>query len=439
MITIRTRVVDVAPRISRAAFVRILQQANSPAWKDGAASYDVLVQEKCCPLFALAVFKHESNFGKLGICARYETKSPGNTRSSRTGAGVAIQTEQGQYIRYLSWVSGWQDLAYRLRDPSHVYVREGRVTIEQIIRRFAPKEDGNNPDEYISVVVKFMSDNADLEGTGNNKMPVDKPYVIKKPTPNCWRGRDGHLPVAIIDHVTVGSAASAANWFANPASEVSSNYQVNRDGGVWQYVADKDTAWANGRAESPDMAIGWLASAIKDRINPNRLTISIEHEGQSGQALSDEQYKSTLQLHRYLCDAYNIPADRQHITGHYSIDSLNKRGCPGAAFPWARLIGDLRNGIPEPEAPPVQPGDFLMVNGHVLGGGFYLFYKKYGSLRVLGLPLTEEYLNLSTGVVEMVFERYVLGYYPDLPEEWRVQGLHIGRMYHEQLIKPKVP
>ena len=71
-------------------------------------------------------------------------------------------------------------------------------------------------------------------------------------------------------------------------------------------------------------------------------TIGIEHEGQSGESLTEPQYQSSLFLHKELTLKYGIPIDADNIIGHYRIDSVNRPNCPGSGFPWDRLFKDLK-------------------------------------------------------------------------------------------------
>ena len=86
-----------------------------------------------------------------------------------------------------------------------------------------------------------------------------------------------------------------------------------------------------------------------DGTNPNRYTISIEHEGYGSNGgdgnLTEQQYQATLRLHRQLINKWNIPIDRNHIIGHFEIDKINRPNCPGKAFPWDRLMKDLTSGV----------------------------------------------------------------------------------------------
>jgi len=57
---------------------------------------------------------------------------------------------------------------------------------------------------------------------------------------------DDSFPRAIVMHATVGEAIPSLNWLANPASEVSVHYLVDRDGTVYQMVSEDLRAWHAG-------------------------------------------------------------------------------------------------------------------------------------------------------------------------------------------------
>jgi N-acetyl-anhydromuramyl-L-alanine amidase AmpD len=168
------------------------------------------------------------------------------------------------------------------------------------------------------------------------------------------RGRLGHRPVAIVDHVAEGTCAGCVSWFRDPTSDASATYLVCQDGAVLQFVAEADAAWANGvdfsrgwLAYGSDRSIPWIADCWADRVNPNLVTISIEHEGFSGAALTELQYASTLALHRDIVRRNAWPTtdgapSGPRVVGHFALDRVNRGHCPGSAFPWARLRNDLR-------------------------------------------------------------------------------------------------
>ena len=157
-------------------------------------------------------------------------------------------------------------------------------------------------------------------------------------SPNYSKGRNGKKIIAICNHITAGQFPGCQNWLCNPKAKASSNYLITRTGKIIQLVKDEDTAWANGGVNKPS----WT---LYDGTNPNRYTISIEHEGYGSNGgdgnLTEQQYQATLWLHRYLINKWNIPIDKNHIIGHYQIDSVNRPNCPGKEFPWDRLMKDL--------------------------------------------------------------------------------------------------
>lgn len=201
---------------------------------------------------------------------------------------------------------------------------------------------------------------------------------------NFWTGRDGQTAVAIVDHCmskgadgTRATLESCANWFANPKSEVSAHFGVGKDGRVWQFVELGNTAWANGILEQPDLSLPWLAECVSKKLNPNRRTISIEHEGDSYDTMPEAQYRATLALHRFLIGAAGIRADRRHIVGHYQITARQRANCPGKTFPWERLMNDLAAGsFQDP------------VTGFAVNEPFASFWRDHGGLAVFGRPLS---------------------------------------------------
>lgn len=161
------------------------------------------------------------------------------------------------------------------------------------------------------------------------------------PSPNHGKGRGGRRPIAIVNHITAGAFPGCLNWLQNPVSKASSHILITRGGSIYRLVADEDTAWANGAVNRPS----WR---LYDGTNPNRYTLSIEHEGYrtSGGdgALTGAQFDATVAVHRYWIQRHGIPINRDHIIGHYQIDSVNRPNCPGPAFPWSRLMGALQKG-----------------------------------------------------------------------------------------------
>lgn len=191
-------------------------------------------------------------------------------------------------------------------------------------------------------------------------MQSDFALVIeKRPVKNFWKGRGGFLPIAIVERMMQGSIEDAEQYFNGRSPEgvfaVSAHYGVARDGRVWQFVADEDTAWSNGVLQNPDLSIGWLKEVYQEKVNCNLVTLSVDYEGYSGESLTPRQYEAALALHRQLVQRWEIEADNQHIIGHNWIDSLERSHNPGPLFPFSQLIKDLHTTPSEVAQPPVQP------------------------------------------------------------------------------------
>lgn len=177
------------------------------------------------------------------------------------------------------------------------------------------------------------------------------------PPPLIWRaspnfgyppgtpGRAGEQITAIVDHIAQGTKAGLDATFARSGSQVSAHFGVMRDSSVHQYVLEEDAAWGAGILNAPDESLPWLPPPGPGQgSRVNQRVISIEHEGYSGEPLTPAQSEATVALHRYLAARWGIPADRDHIVGHSRLDSVNRRNCPGPAFPWKELFNALRQG-----------------------------------------------------------------------------------------------
>lgn len=178
-------------------------------------------------------------------------------------------------------------------------------------------------------------------------MITQKPQIEWIGSPNFTPGRRGQRPVVIVCHIMAGTLAGTDSWFSNPASKVSAHFGVGQDGTIHQYVREEDAAWANGKVQG----VPWPAWADRPRVNPNLRSLSIEHEGHPEEGLTEAQHQASLALIRYLCDRWAIPADRDHLLGHYQLDAVDRPNCPGPHFPWERLMRDL---AAPPQAQPVR-------------------------------------------------------------------------------------
>lgn len=190
-------------------------------------------------------------------------------------------------------------------------------------------------------------------------MPPDYAGAEWFPSPN-KSGRGGLQPVAIVDHIAQGYRAGMRSVVTDGG--VSAHYLVCRSGEVEQYVAEAEAAWGNGLdfsrgydAYKSDLSIPWLKRCYDEKINPNRLTISIEHEGFSGEPLTSEQLAASIALHRDICRRWGICPNGQTVIGHYRIDAVSRGRDPGDRFPWAALLDALAGECVTPAPPAGLP------------------------------------------------------------------------------------
>lgn len=164
-----------------------------------------------------------------------------------------------------------------------------------------------------------------------------------KPVVNYWQGRSGYRPEAIVLHIAEGWLNGGYAWFNTPSSQVSAHYMIGKNGEVWQFVADENTAWHAGGASNPS----W--NLLKNNTNPNLYTIGIEHEGFTGEAWSDAMYESCAELIATLAKKFSIPIDRNHIIGHNEINSIDRSRCPGNGMDFNKLINLAINKLEDPK------------------------------------------------------------------------------------------
>jgi hypothetical protein len=253
-------------------------------------------------------------------------------------------------------------------------------------------------------------------------------YAIWMPSPHFCYGRLGYTPKWLILHGTAGgsSAQNIATWFQDPASMVSSHYVIGQDGTIVQCVDENDWAWANGFLSNGHDP-WWVAG-----VNPNLTTISIEHvkpDTNNDTPLTPAQQAASFALIERICRRWNIPmraADSTGgITGHFSLDPVNRAHCPGN-FPWDELWQTLEKGQPQPDmldiTDPLIAHYFSQIapdrwrcktNGVDLIGANLIFYRTYGGVAVFGLPLYNEvYPSQFPGVALAICERGIIAYDP---------------------------
>lgn len=137
-----------------------------------------------------------------------------------------------------------------------------------------------------------------------------------------YGSRDGQLPIGVAIHIAEGSKQSVIFTFKDPLVQKSCHFLVCRDGSVVQFVATKNASFCTGNIDNPVNAL-----VLTSKENPNKWTVSIEHEGFSNQDITERQYETSAVICKYLADKWGILLDRTHIFGHREVFSL--KTCPG--------------------------------------------------------------------------------------------------------------
>ncbi len=134
------------PTVSTAFINRVLAVYHSPAAGLGQALYDDGLRTGIDPVYALAFFMHESSFGTTGEARK--TLALGNERCIPDRPCVDL--DRGGYAQMESWEDGfahWFSLILTL------YIKQWhRVTVEEIIPKYAPSSDGNDEEAYITAI-----------------------------------------------------------------------------------------------------------------------------------------------------------------------------------------------------------------------------------------------------------------------------------------------
>jgi N-acetyl-anhydromuramyl-L-alanine amidase AmpD len=132
----------------------------------------------------------------------------------------------------------------------------------------------------------------------------------------------------IVIHVESGTESGTNAWFQNPKAQVSAHFGVAKTGQVFQFVDTDETAWAEAEL--------------------NGESISIEHEGLSGQNLTPQQIAADKELLEWIYATYKIPLvmtfnqndPKGGVIPHGKINegALSHPDCPGQP-----IINDVEN------------------------------------------------------------------------------------------------
>jgi N-acetyl-anhydromuramyl-L-alanine amidase AmpD len=404
----------VRPDMPLGDFIAVLRGAGSPVGDgDALRVYAYATARGLSPAYLLAMFHHESTYGRFGSAAT--THSWGNTRPPSFGAPQTGVSDR-HFSIYANWVDGGVSTVARHFDHAPYF---GKDTVRAIIPIWAPSTDGNNTERYIEAVL------ADIERwTGGTTVAVPKPAVdTGHPSPNRGYPTGTHRVDAVIWHITQGT--NSLGWLTNPSSGASSNYLIARDGTIYELVPPTESAWANGRVCKPDvdhdqpLITQWLGEGV----NFNQRTVSVEHEGWTsygaGGSLTAAQVDATVRLTAWLCSRFGLPPDGQHIFGHYEIDSCDRPNCPGfSTREWATWRGQvaaiLRGDTTEGEVKEPAEGEFKAYQN---AKGETIFVANFGGVAVGTDGIAA--VDLGVSVINATGQKYDRSIQNNVVQEWQ--------------------
>lgn len=194
------------------------------------------------------------------------------------------------------------------------------------------------------------------------------PGVDQRISPNITKGRGGLAIRAAVIHISEGGYAGSVSWLCNPASGVSAHFMVSKSGAITQMVNIFDTSYANGLSWNT-LRNSWIdpdGNAVKPPwiglvkpINPNYTTVSIEHEGFTGQVWTPAMYEADRKILQYIKSESPMTfIAHDTVIGHNEISPISRARCPGTGFDFAKLVSSVTTPPPS-ELPfgtvPVDP------------------------------------------------------------------------------------
>lgn len=171
-------------------------------------------------------------------------------------------------------------------------------------------------------------------------MPVPRPPFQVRNSPN--RSRRHERVRFIVMHDTVGSFPGDIGWLTNPASEVSSDFYVQRNGEVWQLNPDLRQAktWHAG------------TSLYQQFSNLNEYSIGIEMEHRfDTDDWPEQQVQAAARLAAWLVEEFDLDLVTQPIVSHAQVALPPGRKRDPRNLPWSAFGQQVRQSLGERAEP----------------------------------------------------------------------------------------
>lgn len=138
-------------------------------------------------------------------------------------------------------------------------------------------------------------------------------------------------PAAVVVHVAEGTYQGTISWFKDPKSPALTHFVVGKNEGECVQMARFNDACVHA---------GWNKGIWKlhDGTSPNFRTVGIENAGKTGDVLTDWQYRCNAWIISETARRFGFPINEDTVIGHYQLDQVNRKNCPGKGVDFKRLI-----------------------------------------------------------------------------------------------------
>jgi len=159
-------------------------------------------------------------------------------------------------------------------------------------------------------------------------VPVYKPKVVSRPSPNHEPRRGTDIDVILLHHTASNRASVdlATLRKGSGPNRVSAHYLVAPGGTLYQLVQDSRAAWHAG--------VSSLYGETRPSVNLRSIGIELTNDGSGTTPFTEEQYRVLERLVPYLARTYRVP--KQNILGHRDV-APGRKTDPADNFDWARV------------------------------------------------------------------------------------------------------
>jgi N-acetylmuramoyl-L-alanine amidase len=153
--------------------------------------------------------------------------------------------------------------------------------------------------------------------------------LVSHPSPNFNERPEGTVIYTVVLHATVlNTLEEVAEKFADPASQVSAHYTIDRDGTIACHVAESHRAWHAGKSRMKDGRVG---------VNDFSIGIELVNLNDGMDPFPQAQIKAMRRLVKAIASRHPI---RQIVT-HYAIADPPGRKSDPAGFQKSWIKGLL--------------------------------------------------------------------------------------------------